>query len=150
MPKKGTRGDAYLIDSKFSNAELTKIAEALTNPILEKYFINESPQVGNFSYAIEIGFKPGVTDNVGHTVEEIAKDLLHLKKDSNFKVYTSKIFLIPGSHKLEDVRKMALTLYNPLIERAYVAPVKSGKINLPLKAPKVDLQKTKKFINLSL
>src|SRR3989344_6416430 len=69
MPKKGTRGDAYLIDSKFSNAELTKIAEALTNPILEKYFINESPQVGNFSYAIEIGFKPGVTDNVGHTVD---------------------------------------------------------------------------------
>src|SRR3989344_5828559 len=145
-----SRADSYLIDSKFSKKELIKLAEALTNPILENYYINQSPKVGDFSYAVEIGFKPGVTDNVGHTVEEIAKDLLHLKKDSNFKVYTSKIFLIPGSHKLEDVRKMALTLYNPLIERAYVAPVKSGKINLQLKAPKVVLHKRKEVINVSL
>ena len=92
MPKKGARGDAYTIDSKFSNAQLTKIAEALTNPIIEKYFINESPQVENFSYAIEIGFKPGVTDNVAHTVKEVAKDLLKL--EMGLEVYTSKIYFV--------------------------------------------------------
>ena len=90
VPKKeGIRGDAYLIDSKFSKIELEKLAQALTNPILEKYFINEPfefPSTGNFSYAIEIGFLPGITDNVSHTVKEIATDLLRLKKDSDFAV----------------------------------------------------------------
>src|SRR3989338_9098196 len=132
--KKGSRINSYLIDSKFSKKELVKLAGALTNPILEKHFINKSPDVGHlgsrrptsFSYAIEIGFLPGVTDNVSHTVKEIATDLLHLKKNTDFQVYTSKIFFISGS--LENAKKFALTLYNPLIERDYIARVKNGKI----------------------
>ncbi|KKQ31909.1 MAG: hypothetical protein US45_C0037G0003 [Candidatus Nomurabacteria bacterium GW2011_GWA1_37_20] len=41
MPKKGgIRVDSYLIDSRFSQKDLTRLAEALTNPILEKYSIN--------------------------------------------------------------------------------------------------------------
>ena len=82
--RKSERMDSYLIDSKLNDQELQKLALALTNPILEEYFINESPKIGDFSHAIEIGFKPGVTDNVGSTVKEIATDLLHLKKNSNF------------------------------------------------------------------
>ena len=49
----GARIDSYIIDSKFSKIELVRIAEALTNPILESYYINESPRVGVFSFAIE-------------------------------------------------------------------------------------------------
>ena len=100
MPKTGTtKGDVYLFDSKFSDKELTKIAEALTNPILEEYFINESPRVEDFSYAIEIGYLPGVTDNVGHTVKEMVTDLLKLRNPdfqvytSNHKLYRSKIMI---------------------------------------------------------
>src|SRR3989344_6401847 len=121
-PKKGTRVDSYLIDSKFSKKELEKLAGALTNPIIENYTINESPifpRLGNFSYAIEIGFLPGVTDNVGHTVKEIATDLLRSDVSfANLAVYTSKIFLTSGAEK--DAEKLASTLYNPLIERAYI------------------------------
>ena len=143
-----TRADSYLIDYKFSKKEIVKLAEALTNPILENYYINQSPKVGDFSYAVEIGFKPGVTDNVGHTVEEIAKDLLRLKKNSEFQVYTSKIFFVSGA--LKKVEEFASTLYNPLIERAVIVPVKNQKINLPLKAPKVILKKRKPVISVSL
>ena len=89
---------SYLFDSKLSKKEIIKLTEALANPILEDYFINESPDFRSFDYAVEIGFLPGVTDNVGRTVEEIAKDLLHLKKDSDIKVYTSKIFLFHKSN----------------------------------------------------
>ncbi|MBI5139475.1 phosphoribosylformylglycinamidine synthase [Candidatus Nomurabacteria bacterium] len=149
MPKDGgKRGDSYLIDAKFSQKELIKLAEALTNKILEKYYINASPEVGNFSYAIEIGFLPGVTDNVGHTVKEIAKDLLRLKKDTVFNVYTSKIYFVSGSEA--KAKEFASTLYNPLIERAYIAPVKNNKINLPTKAPIVILEKSTPIINVSL
>src|SRR3989344_1356984 len=148
VPKEGQRADSFLIDSKFSKKDLEKIAKALTNPILEKYYINESPMVGNFSFAIEIGFLPGVTDNVGHTVKEIATDLLNLKKNLGFEVYTSKILFVSGTR--ENVEKLALTLYNPLIERARIVPVKKGKINLPAKTPKVVLKKRKPVINVSL
>ncbi len=148
--KMDTNGDAYVIDSKLSKKELGKLAQALTNPILEKYFINESPPVGNFSYAIEIGFLPGVTDNVGHTVKEIATDIFHSKKNSNLTVYTSKIFFISKPYKLEDVQKIALTLYNPLIERASITRLKFGKMYLPMKIPKVVLKKRESVLSVSL
>jgi len=154
IPKDGrTKADSYLIDSKFSKKELLKLAEALTNPILENYNLGVLPPLGGrtpkFTYVIEIGFLPGVTDNVGHTVKEIAIDLLHLKKSSDFCVYTSKIFFIK-SRKLEDAKKVALTLYNPLIERAYIANVKNRKIKLPRKVPKVILKKRKPVADISL
>src|SRR3989339_165385 len=149
-PKKvSTKADSYLIDSKLSKKELIKLAEMLTNPILEDYFINESPKINNYQCAIEIGFLPGVTDNVGHTVKEIATDLLHLKKDFNFNVYTSKIFFIKEK-EIEKVREYSLTLYNPLIERANIVPIKSNKINLPNEIPKVILKKKKPVISVSL
>ncbi|OGJ10714.1 hypothetical protein A2456_02680 [Candidatus Nomurabacteria bacterium RIFOXYC2_FULL_36_19] len=149
-PKKvSTKADSYLIDSKLSKKELIKLAEMLTNPTLEDYFINESPKINNYQCAIEIGFLPGVTDNVGHTVKEIATDLLHLKKDFNFNVYTSKIFFIKEK-EIEKVREYSLTLYNPLIERANIVPIKSNKINLPNEIPKVILKKKKPVISVSL
>jgi len=160
MPKNGaTKADSYLIDSKLSKKELIKLAETLTNPILENYFINESPKIKGFSYAIEIGYLPGVTDNVGHTVKEMVTDLLRIK-NPDFEVYTSKVFFVSGSRKLEDVQKTSLTLYNPLIERANIVKIKSGKtrptersfgrVNLPLKVPIVILKKTTPVINVRL
>ncbi|MEK9181422.1 MAG: AIR synthase-related protein [Patescibacteria group bacterium] len=149
MLKEGAKkADSYLLEGKIAKTDLVKLAEALTNPILEKYYINESPWVGDFSCAIEIGFKPGVTDNVGHTVKEIAQDLLHLKKDLYFEIYTSKIFFYKSS--LEKVEKITSTLYNPLIERVNIIKIKAGKINLPTKTPKVVLKKRKSVINVSL
>ncbi|MFA6076725.1 MAG: AIR synthase-related protein [Candidatus Paceibacterota bacterium] len=150
IPKnEATKADSYLIDSKLSKKELVKLAQTLTNPILEDYFIDESPRVGNFSHAIEIGFLPGVTDNVGHTVKEIATDMLHLKKNFSLAVYTSKIFFI-NSHGLEDAQKHSLTLYNPLIERALFVEIKSGKIDLPNKIPEVVLRKGVSILPVSL
>ena len=67
--------NSYLLSHKLGTDKISKIAAALTNPILEEFSINKFPDVGrlgsrrptsNFTYAIEIGFKPGVTDNVGH------------------------------------------------------------------------------------
>lgn len=158
VPNKGSmRADSYLIDSKLSKEEVTKLAKALTNPILETYYINESQKLGSFSrpkggqaYAVEIGYLPGVTDNIGHTVKEIATDLLRLKKDFDFRVYTSKIFLISGKKNTEEVKKFASTLYNPLIEKAEIAEVKNGKLNLPNIVPEVILKKSIPVINVPL
>ena len=148
--------NSYLISHKFASDQrdkILKIAKALTNPILEEFFINKFPKTKKFTYVIEIGFKPGVTDNVGHTVEETIIDLLGVvgcPTPDNIAVYTSKIFLVSNS-KLEEVKKIALSLHNPLIERSYVASFAEIKKNgLPLKVPKVILKKAIPVINVSL
>src|SRR3989344_449773 len=66
--------NSYTLTHQFSNKDLQEVAEALTNPVLEKFSINELPKDVIFrkstrrnnelAYAIEIGFLPGVTDNV--------------------------------------------------------------------------------------
>src|SRR3989338_3252262 len=61
--------DSYGIDAPLSRIEIAKVSRLLTNPLIEASttgrFIPKS-----FSWAIEVGFLPGVTDNVGHTVAE--------------------------------------------------------------------------------
>src|SRR3990167_1040887 len=144
--------NSYLISHKFSNDKILKIARVLTNPILEEFSINKFPKVRHFSFSIEIGFLPGVTDNIAHTVQETIIDLLHIKKKSDFEVYTSKIFLIYNSTNLDDAKKNAFSLHNPLIERARIASFKEikKKKGLPLKVPKVILRKTASVIEVPL
>ena len=143
--------DSYLIDFELSTSLLLKVANALTNQVLEKFSINKIPEEKKFIYAVEIGFLPGVTDNVGSTAKETIIDLLHLKKDAKLSVYTSRIFLISGKIKLEDAKKIALSLHNPLIERTYIAEASEiKKDDLPLKAPEVILEKRNPVIKVPL
>ncbi len=145
--------DSYLIDSELSTHKILESAKILANPILENFSINEIVNnVDIFDFAIEIGYLPGVTDNVGHTARETITDYLHLNKDSNIKVYSSKIFLISGKLKMDDIKKISFSLYNALIERAYIANFKEVKKQngLPLKAPEVVLEKRNPVISVSL
>ncbi len=84
---------SYLIEGDLKDGDIIKIAEALTNKNIEEYSVNKIPEL-SFDYLIEIGFLPGVTDNVGHTTEDTICDLLHLKQKDSVKVYTSQVFLI--------------------------------------------------------
>ena len=136
--------DSYLIDGDISVDQVLESAKILTNPILENFSINEIVSCVNvFDYAIEIGYLPGVTDNVGNTAKETLTDFLHLEKNSNLKVYSSKIFLVSGKVKLDDARKISLSLHNPLIERGSVLCFKEVKKErgLSLKVPEVVLEK---------
>ncbi len=145
--------DSYLIEHELGNTDLEKAAEALTNPILEKFSIDIlTNNKINYNYALEIGFLPGVTDNVGHTAKETIVDLLHLPKDATLAVCTSKVFLISGKIKRNDVEKIALSLHNPLIERSHISnsdEIKKEK-GLPKKIPEVKLENNTPVIRISL
>src|SRR3989344_955584 len=95
----GIRGDkykfiCYTIEHQFSNAEIKKAAAVLTNPILEEFSIDTFPEIKNFTYAVEIGYLPGVTDNLAHTSEETITDLVGKEKTQNLRIFSSRIFLI--------------------------------------------------------
>ncbi len=143
--------DGYLLDSKLDKKELTRVAETFTNPILENFSIDQLPEVGKFTYAIEIGYLPGVTDNIAHTAKETIVDLLRLTDSSDLQVYTSKIFLLTGSIDLRDVERIALSLHNPLIERSRIASfAEIKKKGLPKEVPEVVLEPHAPVINVPL
>ncbi len=145
--------DCYALDSNFSKTELQQIGNLLTNEVMEEFSVDKLLLKNNFDFIIEIGYLPGVTDNVGHTTKETISDLLHIEKD--FNVYTSKIYLIGGKINLEDVKKISSSLYNPLIERGSITKIskeniKAKNISLPLYIPKVELKKEEPVLKINL
>jgi phosphoribosylformylglycinamidine synthase II len=73
-----------------------------------------------FSFAIEIGFLPGVTDNVSNTTREGIEDLLKTSFTEEEGIYSSQLFFIKGKLNEEEAFKIAGTLYNPLIQRMHL------------------------------
>lgn len=133
--------DSYTLDLDIKKDELNKIGLILTNPLLEKFNIDSFSFSEKFSYIIEVGFLPGVTDNVGNTAKETIEDFLKIKFKQSEAVYSSKIFVLSGNLSKEEVVTISKTLYNPLIERSQITSFNDFKKqeNLPIVIPKVDL-----------
>jgi phosphoribosylformylglycinamidine synthase II len=116
--------DVYTIDKDFTLEQFEDIALKLANPLTQNYFLNSEKVKGTppkkFTYAIEIGFLPGVTDNVAHTTKEIIEDGLKVTFGQGEGVYTSQVTMLTGKFTAEEVNQIALTLYNPLIQRAHI------------------------------
>lgn len=108
--------DIYVINKDFSIDELNKIADSLTNPVIQHYEINKS--ITSADNQVEVGYLPGVTDNTGATAKEIIEDMFKIKFSADQDVYSSQVFYIKG--KVQDLEKMSLALYNPLIQRTQI------------------------------
>jgi len=153
----GIRGDkykfiCYTIEHQFSNAEIKKAAAVLTNPILEEFSIDIFPKIKNFTYAVEIGYLPGVTDNLARTSEETITDLLGKEKTQNLRIFSSRIFLIKKKINKKEAEQSALSLHNPLVERASIISreeIKKVK-SLPSEIPSVALRPQKPVIKVPL
>ncbi len=127
----------YTIDAKLSDAEISAAAAGrLTNPVTESYSIGDMRALQ--PYAIEIGFLPGVTDNVGKTARQTIEDSIGRQFKEGEDVYSSKILFLDGRPTLVGLQDIARELHNPLIERATIF-TQAQKI--PVVVPKVTLAK---------
>ena len=91
---------------------------ALHDPVLQDASLD--PTAKDFDWAIEVGFRPGVTDNPGRTAKETLMMVLGVDSKSrpDIAVYTSKQFLLSGGLSLEDATHIAKDLLaNELIQR---------------------------------
>ncbi len=143
--------ESYTIDKNLSANEIKKIASAFANPILEDAYVHPG-NVGaavaaksgknKFDWVIEIGFLPGVTDNIGTTARETVEDLLKKKFGSREAVYASQVFYVSGKLSREDVEKIAFSLYNPLIQIARIKSAAEFKRDkgMGVHVPKVSLK----------
>lgn len=114
--------DTYTVEDDIANAaNLQALSKSFVNPVTQK--LMQPGDEGDFDWALEIGYLPGVTDNIGHTVSELA----HLTLNDNQPVYSSQVILLKGKLNEADVRQIAATLHNPLIQRAEIKDVAKYK-----------------------
>jgi phosphoribosylformylglycinamidine synthase subunit PurSL len=107
--------DVYTIENDIADpANIQALSKSFINPVTQK--IMQRGDEGDFDWAVEIGFLPGVTDNIGHTVQELA----NLTLNDNQPVYSSQLILLKGDLNEGDVKSIAAGLYNPLIQRAAI------------------------------
>ena len=116
--------DVYTIEQPINSPDkLQDCLTSFTNPVTQRSFIIEEGRapandywetVGDFDWALEIGYLPGVTDNIGHTASELTKLTLGDDRD----IYSSRLLLIDGEIAETDLKKIAAELHNPLIQRA--------------------------------
>ncbi|MDP3014310.1 MAG: phosphoribosylformylglycinamidine synthase subunit PurS, partial [Candidatus Subteraquimicrobiales bacterium] len=109
--------DVYTIKAALSEEQVKQVAqELLTDPITQESSYNSTLAKG-FSKLIEVGYKPGVTDNVGRTTVEGIEDLLRIKLKEDELVHTSRLYLIMGNITDEEAERIATGLLaNPIIE----------------------------------
>lgn len=109
--------DSYIVDSGLRLGDLRKAAVLFENSLVEKTTINKPKGPKHFDWAIEIGYLPGVTDNIGATAKEMIEDFTNRKFKNGEGVYSSQIIFISGQLSRNNVEVIAGNLYNPLIQR---------------------------------
>ncbi|MGE5253806.1 MAG: phosphoribosylformylglycinamidine synthase subunit PurL [Planctomycetaceae bacterium] len=118
--------DIYTVDVSLSRDELEKVATGpFLDPVIQNYSIGK-PFEADFDWAIEVGYKPGVTDNVGRTAREAVEILLQRKLKPGEGVYTSVLYFLKGllaRHQAESIATNLLA--NTLIQRFEVKDRKS-------------------------
>jgi phosphoribosylformylglycinamidine synthase len=110
--------DVYTIDADLSPQEVERLRrELFTDPIVQESS-SISRLARDFSWIIEVGFRPGVTDNVGKTAREGIEEVLGRHLALGEAVYTSRQYLITGPLRREEIERIAADLLaNSLIQR---------------------------------
>lgn len=110
--------DVYTIDADLSPDELHAAAHGpLCDPVIQQVAINR-PLADDFDVLIEVGYRPGVTDNVGRTAREAIQYLTGRPFAAGEAVYTSVQYLLSGSVDRKQAEQIAAGfLANSLIQR---------------------------------
>jgi phosphoribosylformylglycinamidine synthase len=93
-------------------------AHVLDDPVLHVASLDPLP--GDFDWTLEVGFRPGVTDNEGRTAAQSIALVLGLPKPlpRDFAVYTSTRYLLSGVLTKAEIHRIAVDLLaNELIQR---------------------------------
>jgi phosphoribosylformylglycinamidine synthase II len=110
--------EVYTIDAQLTDQEVERLrAELFTDPIVQESSAT-ARLARDFSWVIEVGFRPGVTDNVGKTAREGIETVLGHVLAPDEAVYTSRQYLLTGRLSRAEVERVASDLLaNSLIQR---------------------------------
>src|SRR5271157_537871 len=98
----GVHVDAHVVDVYTVDSELPQsivellVSDAFIDPVLQTAYV-EQPAMLDADWVVEVGFKPGVTDNVGRTAKEVIEALSGLRFGEEEGVYTSRLYFFKGA-----------------------------------------------------
>ena len=135
--------DVYTVDANLSPGLLEQAAAGpFSDPVIQVFSIDQ-PLASGFDYAVEVGFRPGVTDNVGRTAREALAYLSGTPLAEGEGAYYAVQYLLKGSLSADDVKNIATGLLcNTLIQRYTVLSSQefSEKSGFAAVAPKVQAE----------
>jgi phosphoribosylformylglycinamidine synthase subunit PurSL len=113
--------DSFIIDMDLQLSELEVLAkEVFVDPVIQEFAIDK-PLDLLFDWIVEVGYRPGVTDNIGRTAREALERTLNIRKRSGGGVYTRKIYFFRGQLERDQVQTIARDLLaNDLIQTSQV------------------------------
>ena len=130
LKAKGMTASVRVVDvytSENPKADSDEFKSSLANPVTQSILLNGdgvNHSVPPFDWALEIGFLPGVTDNIGHTASELL-ELAGAQNDNE--CFSSRLYLIKGDLKHSDVEELSQSLSNSLIQRATIKSIDDFK-----------------------
>jgi phosphoribosylformylglycinamidine (FGAM) synthase-like enzyme/phosphoribosylformylglycinamidine (FGAM) synthase PurS component len=122
--------DVYTLNADLAPEELERVCvELFTDPIIQESAINRS-LARDYKYLIEVGFLPGVTDNVGKSSAEGIADTLGRPLKPGEGVYKSTQYAVRGAVSKKTCERIARdALANELIQRWVVkSPAEMKKL----------------------
>ena len=129
--------DVYTVSADISDEQASAVAKALTNPVLQNGVVGETLPAGNCVFLVSVGFKPGVTDNVGRSAKEAVSDIIGRTLRDDEKIYSSIEYMLYGddltTEKVEHIAKDLLA--NELIESIRIFTGADLANGIPLNLP---------------
>jgi len=109
--------DVYKVNAKIDDAAAAAVRKAFTDPVVAESAMGRLPAPEPFDWLLEIGFKPGVTDNVGRTARGALQDVVGRELEWEEQVYTCIQYFLTGELTREDVERLGRDLLaNVLIQ----------------------------------
>jgi phosphoribosylformylglycinamidine synthase len=111
----------YTLNGAFTSTDLNRLAEGpFCDPIVQDFTIN-STFIKAFDWMIEVGYRPGVTDNAGRTAREAVGVTLKRELTDDISVHTGSQYFIQGNLSARHTERIAKEmLANELIQTARV------------------------------
>jgi phosphoribosylformylglycinamidine synthase len=135
-----TTAEVYTIDGGLRAGDLTRLAaDVFVDPVLEVGVV-DGPGPADFDFLVEVGLRPGVTDNVGRTARESVALVLGRAAANAPGVYTSRQYRLSGPVTRAQVEHVAADLLaNALIQRVTVVDgaTYAAQGGLPAEVPRV-------------
>ncbi len=133
LPVEGVRTRAvFKVHAALQPSEVEAVRRDFTDPVIERSAVGrlDAPP---FHWALTVGYKPGVTDNVGRTSKTAIEDILGRHLPDAAAVYTERQFFLTGAELgRSDVRRIGTDLLaNELIETIGVQSVEEWRASPP-------------------
>ena len=109
--------DVYTVEADLSRETIERVAIGpCCDPVIQNAAVN-LPLARDFDILVEVGYRPGVTDNVGRTAREAIEDLSGRRFTAGEGVYTAVQYLLQGEITREQAAEIAYGyLANELIQ----------------------------------